>query len=244
MQKISRLLEAFIRWFVAINWRELVSDLRNKLLTGIIVAVPLVVTIGVIRVVFEFVSSISSPLFLALRVKQPPPGLPFVMTLLLFLGFGFMTANVLGARLFESMEKLLLRVPGISAVYSATKQVIESFKGLKGPTSFQRVAYVEYPAPGCRLLGFVTGQYFDPGLERDVTAVFLPTSPNPLTGFVIVVDSDKVASSSLTLDEATKLIVSAGLVPPRRGMGPIVMPNAGEPPSTGAAAEKHHIEAA
>ncbi len=222
MDRLLRWIKVFVSWLESIDWSGLLSNLRNKLITGIIVAVPLVVTLFVIRVVFDFVSGISVPLLKALQIDEPPPGLAFVMTMLLFLGFGFMTANVLGARLFDSMERMLLRVPGISAIYSATKQVIDSFRGLKGPSSFQRVVYIEYPAPGCRLLGFVTSQYHDAGLNRDVTAVFLPTAPNPLTGFVLVIDSDKVETASLSLDEASRLIVSAGLVAPRKSQtGPI-----------------------
>ncbi len=222
MQRLWRWIKAFIGWLESVDWTGVLSNLRNKLITGIIVAVPLVVTLFVIRIVFDFVSGISVPLLKALQIDEPPPGLAFVMTMLLFLGFGFMTANVLGARMFEAMERMLLRVPGISAIYSATKQVIDSFRGLKGPSSFQRVVYVQYPAPGCRLLGFVTSQYHDAALDRDVTAVFLPTAPNPLTGFVLVIDSEKVETASLSLDEASRMIVSAGLVSPRKAQaGPI-----------------------
>ncbi len=216
MEKLKQWSIAAVRWFRSVDWSGLLSDTRNKLLTGIVVSVPLVVTLFVIKLVFDFVSGISSPLLAAVGIEEPAPGAPFLLTLLLFLGFGYMTANVFGARLFNTMERLLMRVPGISAVYSATKQVIESFKGLKSPASFQRVVYIEYPSPGCRLLGFVTGQYHEPLLDRDVTTVFLPTSPNPLTGFILVVDSDKVVAANLTLDEASKLIVSAGIVIPKR----------------------------
>ena len=76
------------------------------------------------------------------------------------------------------------------------------------------MAYVEYPSPGCKLLGFVTGNYHDIQSGEDVTTVFVPTSPNPMTGFTIIVEDDKVEDSSMTLEEASKMVLSAGLVAP------------------------------
>ena len=97
---------------------------------------------------------------------------------------------------------------------NAVRQAIEAFRTIGQQQSFKRVAFVEYPSPGCRLLGFVTGQLTDPDDGIGRTAIFLPTSPNPMTGFVVLVENEKVINSSLSLEEATKLILSAGLVAP------------------------------
>ena len=77
---------------------------------------------------------------------------------------------------------------------------------------------MEYPSPGCRLLGFVTGSFLDAKTGKVVTSVFIPTSPNPMTGFVVVVDEDRLEVSQLSVEEATKLLLSAGLVAPDRLM--------------------------
>ena len=76
------------------------------------------------------------------------------------------------------------------------------------------VCACEYPSPGCRLLGFVTGNYHDTQSGEDVTTVFIPTSPNPMTGFTLIVEDVKVEDSAMSLEEASKMILSAGLVAP------------------------------
>jgi len=76
------------------------------------------------------------------------------------------------------------------------------------------VAYVDYPSPGCRLIGFITGSYTDPDSGSHKTAIFIPTSPNPLTGFTLLVDDERVINSKISLEDASKMILSAGLVSP------------------------------
>ncbi len=132
---------------------------------------------------------------------------------LLFL-MGLAVTNRPGRRVLNWMDGAMTRVPLLGFFYSALKQFVDAVKNLGGARKFKGVAYVEYPSPGCRLIGFVTGNYYDPQTERDVTTVFLPTSPNPMTGFVVIMDDDKVFNSKMTLEEAGKMIISAGLVAP------------------------------
>jgi uncharacterized membrane protein len=144
------------------------------------------------------------------------PGLGFLVTLLLLLFLGFMATNVLGQRILEWTERQLLRIPLVATIYAGVKQVIDSFKSFNNMANFKRVVYVEYPSPGCKLIGFVTGQYFDHRLQTEMVSVVIPTAPNPMTGLVIVVEAAHVIESELNLEEAMKLIVSAGLVSPKR----------------------------
>src|SRR5436853_454155 len=82
-----------------------------------------------------------------------------------------------GQRMLESLERMLLRVPVVATIYAAVKQVIESFKSFNNVANFKRVVYVEYPSEGCKLIGFVTGQFFDPMLQQEMTSVVIPTAP-------------------------------------------------------------------
>jgi uncharacterized membrane protein len=126
-----------------------------------------------------------------------------------------MARNVIGKRVLAAVDTFFMGIPVVAFIYRSLKQAVDSLKSM-GPTQrFQRVAYVEYPAPGSRLIGFVTGQYNDTQLDKGVTTIFVPTSPNPMTGFVIVVEDDKVMESQLSLEEATKLVFSAGLIAPK-----------------------------
>lgn len=197
-------------------WRLLWS----RLLTGIAVAVPLIVTIWVLSIAYAFIAKISEPFWAAIGVENSRL-LNFVSALLLLIGLGFMATHVLGRRLIDAFETLLLRVPLISKVYGAVKQALDSVRQMKSNQQFKRVVYVEYPSEGCILIGFVTGQFTDPALGKDFTMVFLPTSPNPLTGFIVGIPSERIVESGLTLEQATKLIVSAGLVAPSPTATPV-----------------------
>ena len=201
--------------FSAANWRAILKILRNKLFAGIVAAIPLIVTFYVLKIAYDSINGISKP-FLDKLPFNFIPGLGFAVTLVMLMGLGFMATNVLGQRLLLGFEKLVLRVPLVATIYAGVKQVIDSVKAFNSGTQFKRVAYVEYPSPGCKLIGFVTGQYFDERLQMEMTSIVIPTAPNPMTGLVIVVESSRVIDSALTIEEATKLIVSAGLVVPRK----------------------------
>ena len=112
------------------------------------------------------------------------------------------------------IDGAITRVPILGFIYATLKQFVDALRNLGGPRKFKGVAYVEYPSPGCRLLGFITGNFRDPQTGKDVTSIFLPTSPNPMTGFIVIVDDDKIFDCEMSLEEASKMILSAGLVSP------------------------------
>jgi uncharacterized membrane protein len=197
------------------NWPETLAGTRNKLFTGIVVAVPIIVTFYVLQIAYNFINGISAP-FLSKLFGKEIPGLGFLVTLLLLIFLGFMATNVLGQRILDWAERQLLRVPLVATIYTGVKQVIDSFKSFNNMANFKRVVYVEYPSPGCKLIGLVTGQYYDNLLQQEMVSVVIPTAPNPMTGLVIIVEASCVIESDLTLEEAMKLIVSAGLVSPKK----------------------------
>lgn len=142
----------------------------------------------------------------------------FIPVVLLFI-VGFAVTNRPGRAVVNWVDGAITRVPILGFIYSTLKQFVDALRNLGGPRKFKGVAYVEYPSPGCRLLGFVTGNYHDPQTGKDVTSIFLPTSPNPMTGFIVVVDDDKLLDCNMSLEEASKMILSAGLVSPDSFMG-------------------------
>lgn len=137
----------------------------------------------------------------------------FIPVTLLFL-MGFAVMNRPGRAVVNWVDGALTRIPILGFIYATLKQFVDALRNLGGPRKFKGVAYIEYPSPGCRLLGFITGNYHDPETGKDVTSVFLPTSPNPMTGFIVVVDDEKLIECHMTLEEASKMILSAGLVSP------------------------------
>ncbi|MEI8233237.1 MAG: DUF502 domain-containing protein [Verrucomicrobiota bacterium] len=194
--------------------RPVLSGLGNKALTGVVVAIPLLATIWVVQFAYKSINDLSAPALKEFGIRVPL--VPFFVTLGAFIALGFMTSNVFGRRILENMERALLKIPVAATVYAAVKQVIDSFKSFKNMENFKRVVYLDYPAEGARLIGFVTGQYYDSKLGEEMTTVVIPTAPNPMTGLVVAVPASKLTESSLTLEEAMKMVVSAGLVVPKR----------------------------
>jgi uncharacterized membrane protein len=195
--------------------KEATSFLRhlgNRLLTGVAVAIPIIATVLVLEVSYNFINGVTAPLYRALKISIP--GLGFITTLLILMLLGFMASHVVGNKILQILESFIRRIPLVAQIYSVVKQALESFKTMKSTENFKRVAYVECPSTGCMLVGYVTGQIFEPNLGGVMTMVFVPHSPNPLTGFLIIVENHKVVESTLTLEQVTKLIMSAGLVAP------------------------------
>jgi uncharacterized membrane protein len=191
---------------------RLLRLLWSRLLTGIVIAVPLIVTLGVLWFGYTSIAKISQPIWDTLGVKDQT-FLNFLTTLLLLIAVGFMATHVMGRQLIDRLEAVLMRVPLIAPLYGAIKQMIDSFRMMKSGEA-KRVVYLEYPSEGSLLIGFVTGQYFEPRQQRSYTLVFLPMAPNPLAGFVVAVPDEKLRECSLSFEEASKLIVSGGLVVP------------------------------
>lgn len=209
--------------------RPFLSSARNKLFTGILVAIPIIVTIWVLQIAYNFIKGISNPFLSQIWLARPDaqnhhpgltlgeiPSVSFFVTLMILMFLGIMATNVLGRRILEWMERVMLRVPIVATIYAVVKQLVDSVRAFNNASNFKRVVYIEYPSEGCRLIALVTGQFYDPALGIEMTTVVIPTAPNPMTGIVLLVESSRLIESSLSIEEATKLIVSAGLVVPKR----------------------------
>lgn len=206
--------------------------LRNVFLTGLVVVIPILATVFLLNAGLQIIQFIADQTFVFLGVRGQIPDheilgvrvLPLLILLALVFGAGVIGAHAIGQRVIGFVDGLVLRVPLVSTIYSAAKQVMHTLRNLDASANFQYVVYVEFPTPGCRLIGFVTGRFQEPKTRKDITLVYLPTTPNPITGYILAVDSDKVINCPLSVEEATKLIVSGGLVVPANGNQPAALP--------------------
>ncbi len=206
---------------------------RNKFLAGLAVAIPLLVTFWILKAIYDFLHELSAPLLRdvatvfngndakSILINVDGPGfknftnfIGFLVPIVFVVVLGVVASNVIGARVVLAMDKLMLRIPMISFIYKSLKQVIDAFKTFGGNKGFKRVVYVEYPSQGMRLIGFVTGQFFDEKLQKGMTCVLLPTAPSPMTGLVVVAENDRVVDAGLTMEGAMKMIFSGGLIGP------------------------------
>jgi uncharacterized membrane protein len=214
--------------------------LRNKFLAGLALALPLIITFWILFSIYDLLHAWSKPVLAQvvnlvnefsdeplLNIEDPKLAsltnfIGFLFSVLAIVGLGFMATNVIGVHIVTAVDKLLLRIPLVAVIYRPLKQVIDAFRSLGGTKqNFKRVVYIDYPVPGMRMIGFATGQYCDPQTGKAMTCVLLPTAPSPMTGILLVVDSDKITDAPITIEEAMKMIISGGLVSPLNAVAPL-----------------------
>ena len=189
--------------------------IRTYLATGLFVILPAFITGYIFWLVFTFTDNLMGSLLEDL-IGRRIPGLGLLALLLLFLLAGMIAANYLGKRVIRWTENLLARVPVIGGIYGTTRQFAEALSSPERGV-FRRVVMVEYPRAGIYTLGFLTGEApwaLEQICGKKLVNVFIPTPPNPTTGFLIHVPVEDVAYPSMTVEEGIKFAISAGVVKP------------------------------
>ena len=189
------------------------SGLRITFGRGLIVLVPAVITLVVLRTLFQFVDDIISPLFTHL-LGQHIPGLGFISMTLLILLVGSLSRNLIGRSVFRFLEKVLFTIPVARNIYSAMKDLFSAFGfGGKGK-SFRQVVLVEYPRTGLFTIGFVTNEITVEGKtpSRETTSVYIPNPPNPTSGMLVLVPRAQVQVLTMSVEDGLKLVLSGGIV--------------------------------
>lgn len=195
--------------------------MRRTFLAGLLILLPLFITYVLIAFLFNIFTGVGTPIvtgmFRLLGVNGlASPWVPVVNLLLslavIFL-LGVVGTNILGRRVLGRFESLLLRLPLVRTIYSSAKQVVETFQG--PGRSFRRVVLIEYPKKDTWTLGLVATERRDSlGLfpSENVLTVFIPTTPNPTSGYLVIVSPEAVKEIDFTVEEAFKFIVSGGIV--------------------------------
>ncbi len=189
-------------------------NIRSRILTGILVVVPLGVTILVLRFFFNMVDGILQPA-LKTALGYTIPGLGLILTGVLLYGIGLFASWVLGRRLIHWGESLLKRIPLVKNIYTAAKQVVETLS-LPQKQAFKRVILVEFPRPGMWVVAFVTGEVYNNTDGKKLIKLFIPTAPNPTSGYLELVPEDQVKETNMSVEDGIKMIVSGGILSPER----------------------------
>lgn len=191
---------------------RLLKHVRNRITAGLLVVIPAIVTYLVLRFLLGFLDGLLKPaakLFTsseATWVSWVSIGLTPVLLYLL----GLVVATVLGRWLVKQTDTVAQRIPILGGVYRATKQATVTFSGIAGQ-KFGKVVLLEFPRNGVMSIGLLTGRY--PGLGgEEYLAVYIPTVPNPTSGFLVLVRPDQVQETDLTVEEAFKVILSGGVL--------------------------------
>jgi uncharacterized membrane protein len=192
------------------------QKLSGWFLRGLITLLPLLVTIWLVYFLFSFMDSILGN-FITLIAGHPIPGLGFVITLVLILLVGFFATYIISASLFKFAEELLSRVPLVKSIYFGVKQINDVLFMQKNAEEYRRACIIEYPRKGVWSVGFVTS---DAAAEIEVKAkekminVFIPNTPTPATGFLVIVPAREVILLDMKIEDAFKYIVSGGVLRP------------------------------
>ncbi len=194
--------------------------LKRYLVTGLLVWIPLALTIWMVLTVLDFMDRILVVLPPAWRPDQwlgfHVPGAGFILTVAVLLSTGMLVANVIGQRLVTWWESALARIPIVSNIYRSVKQVSDTLLAQDGH-SFRRAVLVEFPQRGQWSVGFVVGTngaQLSRHLRADALTVYVPTGPNPTSGYTIIVPPDEVHDVDMSVDDALKFVISMGVVTP------------------------------
>ena len=194
---------------------------KRYLIAGLLVWIPLAITFWVLDLV---VTTMDQTLLLLPTSWRPDallpfhiPGIGLLLSLLIVLATGVLAANIIGERLLRWWHGLLNRIPIVRSIYSSVKQISDTLLATRGQ-SFRKVVMIEFPQHGQWTLGFVVGS---PGATiaaataADAITVYVPTAPNPTSGYVLVVRPDDVREVDISVDDALKFHISLGVVSPR-----------------------------
>ena len=197
--------------------------MKKYFITGLLIWIPLVITIWVLKLVVDMLDQSLLLLPLALRTESwlgvHIPGMGVLLTLLIVFLTGAVTANLIGQRLVHFWHEILHRIPVVSSIYSSVKQVSDTLFSSSGE-AFRKALLVQWPHEGMWTIAFLTGV---PGgdvtrhLQSDSVSVYVPTTPNPTGGYFVIVPRQDVIELDMSVDAALKYVISMGVASPNGG---------------------------
>lgn len=195
--------------------------LRGRFFAGMVIALPVVVTLMILQFLITEIDKRVVPLLPPALQPQTylnyaVPGFGLIVLVVFLVLLGSVATNLIGRSVITLADRIIARVPIVRSVYSAFKQLMEVFAN--NPTDqFSECVLIEYPKPGTWCIGFLSSVAkgeIKSALGHDFIGVFVPTTPNPTSGFLMYVDSSEVVRLNMTVEEGAKMILSAGLVVP------------------------------
>lgn len=194
--------------------------IRSYLLAGLVVWLPVLITMGVLRFIIDL---LDNTLALIPKAYQPDqllgfhiPGLGVILSLILLGVTGLVVTNYLGQKLVGWGESLLSRIPLVRSIYSSVKQVINTLLSTNSD-AFRKVILVEYPRKGMWSIAFQTGavsKEINDTSQEEMISLFIPTTPNPTSGFLMMIPKQDAIELNMSIDEALKCIISLGVMQP------------------------------
>jgi uncharacterized membrane protein len=205
----------------------MLASLQRNIIAGIFIVVPVWVTIWVITFLTSLLIEFGSPVALRL-IQFAAPGSPnltalaqatwfqdliaVIVVLLGLLLLGVVGRAVIGRRILEAFDALMARIPLVQSIYGSARKLVQTVQ--TKPDSGQRVVLIEFPTPGMKAVGLVTRTFIDPATGTEIAAVYVPTTPNPSSGYVELLPAADLVPLDWTVNEALTFIISGGAVAP------------------------------
>ena len=187
--------------------------IRGHFLAGILITVPIGLTIWILAWIFTGIDDFLQRIVIEPAFGHEITGVGFAITIVIIYLAGVIASNVFGRRLIRYGESLLGRVPVARYFYTGIRQILNSFSE-PGRTGFMQVVLIEFPRKGIRTIGFITNEITDESGKKLIN-VFIPTSPNPTSGFLQIVRENEIIRTTLSADAALKMVVSGGRMSPK-----------------------------
>jgi uncharacterized membrane protein len=196
-------------------WKNLFKrqNVKTAFISGLLVAIPLGITIFTFQFIFGFIDNIFGR-YIREILPFYIPGIGFIATFLIIFLLGAFVNHWLGKKMFERIEKRLSKLPILGSLYTVSRQIVEII-GSSRRKEFQKVIFLQYPAEGIWTIGFVTGQSLAADGMR-MYNVFVPTTPNPTSGYMVFIPWEDAVDTRLTIEEGLKMLISGGMVSPPR----------------------------
>lgn len=198
---------------------------RNIFITGLLVTLPIAFTIFILNFLFKTLDNWLSPSITKLLILAGAPiledfrvpGLGVAATVFIIFLVGVLTKNIFGAKLVQLGEMIVEKIPIVRNIYTGAKQVVTTIAHTD-TNAFSRVVLVEFPRKGIHAMGFVTSETkgeVQALTEGDVVSVFVPTTPNPTSGFLVFLPQNDIIDLTMSVEDGIKLIISCGIVTPK-----------------------------
>ena len=191
---------------------SITQNIRSKLFAGIASAFPLFLTYFLLKFLFNTLDEMSKPILNKFGIEVP--GLGILLTLILIFSLGVIVTNFLGKKIFNIGENIVKRVPLVSTIYSTLKQITDTFT--KGTSdTFQGAVYIQYPRVGLWTMAFISGE----SKTNDGVPyyhLFVPTTPNPTSGFFLMIPQEDAVPTGMSVEEGLKTIISGGMLAPEK----------------------------
>mgnify|MGYP001442998154 FL=1 len=193
--------------------------LRNYLISGLLFWIPLILTIVVIKFFLEFINGLVPQEYLPeviFNLDTTIPGSGIILLFIIILITGVLVTNILGRRLLVLWEKLLNSIPGFRNIYNILKKVSDTVLNTSSE-SFKKAFLIQYPSEGIWVIAFQSGNYRDEAesiIGEEIINLFVPTTPNPTSGFFVLIPKKDAYELEISVEDAFKLVISAGVVTP------------------------------